>query len=81
VIYTLNRTDSLKVVAFDYSLLKNDFSSVSLSMFDADDVFSRNKIDLPNEIRRKDWTEKCYSEELIIHCPPRSFIQAILLKN
>ncbi len=81
VIFTLNRTDSLKVVEFDYSLLKNDFSSVSLSMLDADDIFARNKIEIPNEIRRKDWIEKCGSKKLSIYCPPRSFIQAILLKN
>ena len=78
VVYALNRTDSAKVVAFDYSLLKKDFSSVALSMLDADDIFARNKIDIPNEIRRKDWTEKSRGKKLLVHCPPRSFIQAVL---
>ena len=81
VVYALNRTDSARIVEFDYSLLKKDFSSVALSMLDADDVFSRNKIDMPNEIRRKDWIEKNSGKKLVIHCPSRSFIQAVLLPN
>ncbi len=79
VVYALNRTDSAKVIEFDYSLLNKDFPSVALSMLDADDIFARNKIDMTNEIRRKDWIEKLSGKKLLIHCSPRSFIQAILL--
>jgi alpha-L-arabinofuranosidase len=79
VVYALNRTDSAKVTEFDYSLLNKDFPSVALSMLDADDIFARNKIDMPNEIREKNWTEKSNGKKLLVHCPPRSFIQAVLL--
>ncbi len=79
MVYTLNRTDSAKGVEFDWSLLKKEFTTAKITMLDADDIFARNKIDLPNEIRRKDWVEKRRGKKMIINCPPRSIIQAVLL--
>jgi len=81
VVYTLNRTDSAKVAEFDYSLLKKEFLSVKISMLDADDIFARNKINMSNEIRRKDWIEKIPKNRILLHCPPRSFIQAVCTQN
>jgi len=79
VLYALNRSDSLKTVDFDYSLLQKKFPSVKYTILDADDVFARNKIDMPDEIRRKDWEEKVRGKKLHISCPPRSLTQAFLL--
>ncbi|MFC2117157.1 hypothetical protein ACFLSY_00765 [Bacteroidota bacterium] len=79
VLYALNRSDSVRVVDFDCSLLKKNFSSIKFSMLDADDIFARNKIDMPDEIRRKDWVKKRRGRKLIISCPPRSLIQAVLI--
>ena len=81
VVYALNRTDSAQAVQFDYSLLGKKYSSVEFTMLDGDDIFARNKMDLPNEIRRKDWAEKKRGNQLIINCPPRSLIQAVLLSR
>ena len=77
VLYALNRSDTAKVIEFDCSLLGRAFSSVSLTMLSADDVFARNKMDMPDEIRRENWSERCQSSSVLLHCPPRSFIQAV----
>jgi alpha-L-arabinofuranosidase len=81
VLYALNRSDSARAIQFDYSLLDKKYKSVNFSMLDADDIFARNKIDLPDEIRRKDWAEKQRGYKLNLDCPPRSFIQAVLVKE
>lgn len=78
VIYTLNRMDTAKVVEFEYSSLDKKFSKMFFSMLDADDIFARNKIDMPNEIRRRDWKEHNHKNRATITCLPRSFIQVVI---
>jgi alpha-L-arabinofuranosidase len=78
VIYALNRSDTAKIMEFDFSLLEKDFSVMNISMLDADDIFARNKIDKPNEIRRTDRVEKINKNHVRLQSPGRSFIQAIL---
>ena len=81
VLNVLNRSDMERLIEFDFSLLEQEFSSVKISMLDADDVFARNKIDMPDEIRRKDWTEKIQKNQISLLCHPRSFIQVICTQN
>lgn len=78
VVYALNRSDTATVMEFDFSLLKKNFSVVNISMLDADDIFARNKIDMPCEIRRTDRVEKINKNYVRLQSPPRSFVQAVL---
>jgi alpha-L-arabinofuranosidase len=78
VIYSLNRSDAENLIEFDLSGLNQDFSTASISMLDADDIFARNKIDMLNEIRRTDWSENIKKNNIKLPSPPRSFIQAVL---
>ena len=80
VLFGLNRGDSAKTIEFDLSSLNPDFRQIRFSMLDADDIFARTKLDLPDEIRRTDWTKKHNKEIVRMDCPPRSFIQAVLEK-
>lgn len=80
VFYTLNRLDTAKVAEFNFSSLGNDYKKATFSMLDADDIFARNKLELPNEIRRKNWKRRCRNSRLEVHCPPRSFIQVVVTK-
>ena len=81
VIYALNRSDTAKTMEFDFSLLGKNFSIMNISMLDADNIFARNKIDKPNEIKRTDWVEKINKNHIRLQSPARSFIQAILTTN
>jgi len=81
VVYALNRTDTARVMEFDYSLLGKDFTGMNISILDADDVFTRNKIDMPDEIRRTDRVEKTGSDHMRLQSPPRSFTQVVLTKQ
>lgn len=78
VIYALNRSDTAKIMEFDFSSLEKNFSAMNISMLDADDVFARNKIDMPEEIRRTEQVEKINKKHIKLQSPPRSFIQAVL---
>jgi hypothetical protein len=49
-------------------------------MLDADDIFARTRLELPDEIRRTGWTVKHGKDTVRMDCPPRSFIQAVLEK-
>jgi len=80
VVYALNRTDTARVMEFDFSLLQKDFSRMDISVLDADDVFARNKIDMPDEIRRSDSIQKIKKSHLRLQCPARSFSHVVLTK-
>lgn len=80
VIYALNRTDTARVMGFDYSLLGKDFAVLNISVLAADDLFARNKINLPNEIQRTDRVEEIKDDLLRLDSPPRSFTQVVLTK-
>lgn len=54
VLNALNRSNLEKNIAFDFSTVKKEFNSIEISMLDADDIFCRNKLDMPDEIRRRD---------------------------
>ncbi len=78
VVFALNRSDTARIMEFDLALLKSNFSSVETSVLDADDIFARNKIDMPNEIRKTEWTEKSNKDHISVQSRARSFIQVVL---
>lgn len=80
VIHALNRTDTAQTVMFDLSRLGTKYNRMSVTMLDADDIFARTRIDMPDEIRRSERVEKVSNNEIILASPPRSYIQALLTR-
>jgi alpha-L-arabinofuranosidase len=78
VLYGLNRTDSAKLIRFDLTDIKHEFKKIDFVMLDADDIFARTKIDIPDEIRRTEWGKKFRGNILKMECPPRSFVHAVV---
>ena len=81
VIHALNRTDTAQTVMFDLSRLGTQYKMMSVTMLDADDIFARTRIDMPDEIRRSDRTQRVRSDKIALASPPRSYIQAVLTRS
>lgn len=77
VLFALNRTDTLRTLEFKLDSLHFKPKTLHYSVLDADDIFARSKIDLPDEIRRKEWETRHKETSIRIKSLPRSFTQVV----
>ena len=87
VLYVLNRTAEQKTATFDISQLerntwwsKHTFKSAETRTLYADDALTRNTMENPDAIKRKDQTQTglSISDEYSVTAQPWSFVEVIL---